>query len=291
MTEDLEHNQLVKTARVTGIWYLMLAISGMTGFLFLHGEIYEADNPAQTLANLRDHEMLARVRLVFEFLIIMSQALAAVWFYKLFKDIRPVAAWALAAWGLVNAVAIMISAMAMGGAITVANDVAATNEKVLMIRIFSQFIREAWGVGSLFFGLWLIPMGYIVVSSRRMPVWLGRVLILGGGDGLGLREVLAHPSVEAVTLVDLDHDMTTLSLSFPLLAQLNRFAFSDRRVTVVNDDASVWLDQTPGQWDVIIIDFPDPNTFSLGKLYTKAFYRRVLTRLAPGGAVAAAPPT
>jgi uncharacterized membrane protein YpjA len=46
--------------------------------------------------------------------------------------------------------------------------------------MFDQFIDQAWGVGSLFFGLWLIPMGYVVVSSQRMPVWLGRVLILGG---------------------------------------------------------------------------------------------------------------
>lgn len=113
-----------------------------------------------------------------------------------------------------------------------------------------------------------------------------RVLILGGGDGLALREVLAHPSVEAVTLVDLDPAMPTLAMSFPALVGLNRNSFRDKRVTTVHDDASVWLDEHVGQWDVIIIDFPDPNTFALGKLYTRAFYRRVLTRLSPGGAVA-----
>jgi len=113
-----------------------------------------------------------------------------------------------------------------------------------------------------------------------------RVLILGGGDGLALREVLAHPSVEAATLVDLDPAMTSLAQQFPLLATLNRFSFSDRRVTIVNDDAAVWLDEHPGQWDVIIVDFPDPNTFALGKLYTRAFYREVAGHLAPGGAIA-----
>lgn len=112
-----------------------------------------------------------------------------------------------------------------------------------------------------------------------------RVLILGGGDGLAMREVLAHPTVEAATLVDLDPAMTTLAQRFPLLASLNRFSFSDHRVTIINDDAIVWLDEHPGQWDVIIVDFPDPNTFALGKLYTKAFYRRVLAHLSPGGAV------
>lgn len=175
-----QQKELVSTARITGVWYLMLAITGMVGFLLLHPKVYVADDAAKTLANLTEHETLARLRLVLEFLIVVSQALAAVWFYKLFKDIRHVAAWSLAAWGMMNSAAIMISAMAMGGAIEVANNSQILNEKVTMIHIFSQFIRNAWGVGSLFFGLWLIPMGYTVVSSKRMPVWLGRVLILGG---------------------------------------------------------------------------------------------------------------
>lgn len=146
----------------------------------LHSRIYVAGDPSKTLGNLEVNETLAQVRLLFEFLIVVSQALAAVWFYKLFKDIRPVAAWALAAWGMMNAAAIMISAIAMGGAIEVAGSSLMLNDKLTLIQLFDQFIKHAWGVGSLFFGLWLIPMGYIVVSSLRMPVWLGRVLILGG---------------------------------------------------------------------------------------------------------------
>ena len=184
METDQQQKELVGTARITGVWYLMLAITGMVGFLVLHPRIYVAGDPSQTLANLAEHETLARIRLLFEFLIVVSQALAAVWFYKLFNDIRPVAAWALAAWGMMNAAAIMISAMAMGGAIEVANSTQGLNEKMVMIQIFEQFIKNAWGVGNLFFGLWLIPMGYIVVSSQRMPVWLGRVLILGGAGYL-----------------------------------------------------------------------------------------------------------
>jgi spermidine synthase len=112
-----------------------------------------------------------------------------------------------------------------------------------------------------------------------------RVLILGGGDGLALREVLAHPSVEAVTLVDLDPGMTSLPKAFPPLAELSRNSFSDKRVRVINDDAMVFVDQNTDLWDVIIIDFPDPNTYGLAKLYTKLFYSRVYARLAPGGAI------
>ena len=112
-----------------------------------------------------------------------------------------------------------------------------------------------------------------------------RVLILGGGDGLALREVLAHPSVEHVTLVDLDPAMTNLGKNFPPLAKLSRNSLDDKRVKILNDDAMVFMDENRELWDAIIIDFPDPNTYGLAKLYTRLFYTRVYARLAPGGAV------
>jgi len=112
-----------------------------------------------------------------------------------------------------------------------------------------------------------------------------RVLILGGGDGLALREVLAYPSIEHVTLVDLDPAMTNLGKRFPPLAELSRHSLADRRVRVINDDAMVFVDENRELWDAIIIDFPDPNTYALAKLYTKLFYARVRERLAPGGAI------
>jgi len=177
---DDQQKELVGTARVTGVWYLMLAISGVVGFLVLHPQIYVSGDLPQTVANLSEHETIARLRLLMEFAIVISQALAAVYFFKLFKDINHVASWALAAWGTMNAGVIMISAIAMGGAINLANATLVVNDKLIMIQIFDQVIRNAWSVGSLFFGLWLIPMGYIIISSQRMPVWLGRILIIGG---------------------------------------------------------------------------------------------------------------
>lgn len=107
-----------------------------------------------------------------------------------------------------------------------------------------------------------------------------RVLVLGGGDGLALREILKYPSVEQVTLVDLDPDMTHLSSRFPLLAQLNQHSFENPRVRVVNQDALIWLEHTADEpYDAAVVDFPDPNTFALGKLYTTHFYRLLRNRL------------
>jgi len=173
--------ELIKTARVAGFWYLLLAIFGILGFMVFHSQIYLSSDPEQTLTNLIEQESLSRVRLLFELLIVLSQALAAVWFYKLFKSINEAQAWAVGIWGSINAVVIMLSAIAMAAAIQIAGSSVQTFEdKVLLIDLLGQLIKHAWQVGGLFFGLWLIPMGHIIVTSKRMPLWLGRTLILGG---------------------------------------------------------------------------------------------------------------
>jgi spermidine synthase len=113
-----------------------------------------------------------------------------------------------------------------------------------------------------------------------------RVLVLGGGDGLAVREVLRHPEVERVTLVDIDPAVTSLARTFPPLRELNGGALDDPRVAVVNDDAMHWLEAPDGPYDVAISDFPDPSSFAVGKLYTTRFYALVRGCLAPDGALA-----
>ncbi|WP_153556489.1 polyamine aminopropyltransferase [Roseimaritima sediminicola] len=105
------------------------------------------------------------------------------------------------------------------------------------------------------------------------------VLVLGGGDALAVREVLKYPSVRSVTLVDIDPAMTDLAMNFPPLVELNEDALRDPRVQVINRDAFVWIGETPRRFDTVVIDFPDPGTFSVGKLYTTAFFRQLRTRM------------
>ncbi len=171
--------ELVKTARIAGVWYLVMAISGVMGFLVFHPQVYTAD-PEQTLSNLMREDNLARVRLIFEFAIIISQSLTAVWFYRLFKNINNWAALATLIWGTVNSVIILISAISMGSAIKLATSSMVMESKIISIELLSSIISNAWGIGGLFFGLWLIPLGYIITSSERLPAWLGRTLIVGG---------------------------------------------------------------------------------------------------------------
>src|SRR6185369_7354792 len=95
-----------------------------------------------------------------------------------------------------------------------------------------------------------------------------RVLVLGGGDGLAVREILKYPGIESITLVDLDPEMTRLFTTHPLLSSLNAHSFTNPRVHVINADAFPWLDQNQEMFDFIVVDFPDPTNYSLGKLYT-----------------------
>ena len=118
----------------------------------------------------------------------------------------------------------------------------------------------------------------------RLPA-ARRVLVLGGGDGLAVREILKYPQVEQVTLVDLDAGMTDLFSSAPTLVALNQGALKSPKVKVINADALSWLEDSREHFDFIVVDFPDPANFALGKLYTSAFYRLLEKRLSANGLI------
>jgi hypothetical protein len=169
---------MVRTARITGLLYLGLAISGMLGFLLTRPRLYDAGDPAATLANLTGQPTLATALVVFELLIVLTQALAAGWFYRLFRPGDPVSAAGIAAFGLVNAGLILVSAALLSAAAAIATtpfgDAANTVQLLFLIS------DKLWVVGAVFFGLWLIPMGTAVLRTGWMPAALGWVLVAGG---------------------------------------------------------------------------------------------------------------
>ncbi|WP_046175804.1 polyamine aminopropyltransferase [Domibacillus indicus] len=112
-----------------------------------------------------------------------------------------------------------------------------------------------------------------------------RILVLGGGDGLAVRELVKYNDLKDVTLVDLDPAMTQTARTNHLLTDLNEGALDDPRVKIVNEDAFQFLEKAEGFYDVVIIDLPDPNNESLNKLYTQEFYSLVRNHLHPDGAM------
>jgi spermidine synthase len=121
-------------------------------------------------------------------------------------------------------------------------------------------------------------------AMQALP-WARSVLILGGGDGLALREVLRYDNVKQVTLVDLDPQMTQLFSTSESLVALNHRSFHDPRLRLVNADAARWIESNTESFDVAFVDFPDPSTFALGKLYSVPFYELVRKRVAVHGLV------
>jgi spermidine synthase len=109
-----------------------------------------------------------------------------------------------------------------------------------------------------------------------------RVLVLGGGDGLAVREILKYPQIESVTLVDLDPAMTRLFSTAAPLRKLNEESLSASRVRVINADALKWLEEHDELFDFIVVDFPDPSNFAIGKLYSAAFYRLLEKHMTAG---------
>lgn len=105
--------------------------------------------------------------------------------------------------------------------------------------------------------------------------WARRVLVLGGGDGLAVREILKYPQIQSVTLIELDPAMPNLFKTHPVLRQLNGDAFHSPKVHIINTDALRWLESQQDAFDFIVVDFPDPTNFAVGKLYTNTFYRLV----------------
>lgn len=112
-----------------------------------------------------------------------------------------------------------------------------------------------------------------------------RVLVLGGGDGLAVRELLKYPETE-ITLVDLDAEMLQICRENPQVAALNEGALDSERLTIITDDAYRYLEETEEMYDVILVDLPDPNNDALNKLYTNVFYRLCKNHLTQDGVLA-----
>ncbi len=110
-----------------------------------------------------------------------------------------------------------------------------------------------------------------------------RILVLGGGDGLAVRELLKHASVESITLVDLDPAVTELALTHHRLKALNQGSLSSSKVSIRNEDAWAYMDHTDTRFDLILMDLPDPNDVSVARLYSREFFAMASRHLARDG--------
>ena len=113
------------------------------------------------------------------------------------------------------------------------------------------------------------PLVHPVMLLHQDP---RKILVLGGGDGAAVRELLKYDSADEIVLVDLDVSVTDLAKSHPVLLNINQGSLLKENVTVINEDGFTYLEKLQDYFDVIIADFPDPRTVDLGRLYSREFY-------------------
>ncbi|MFA8344301.1 MAG: polyamine aminopropyltransferase [Rhodothermaceae bacterium] len=124
------------------------------------------------------------------------------------------------------------------------------------------------------------PLIHPVMRLSKTPY---NVLVLGGGDGCAVREILKHKEVKKITLVDLDPVMLDIAQTNPVLTKLNKESLHDPKMNIINQDAFIFAEQTRDFFDVIIIDLPDPRSIELGRLYSLEFYKLCSRLLRPNG--------
>jgi spermidine synthase len=126
------------------------------------------------------------------------------------------------------------------------------------------------------------PLVHPVMRLSKNPA---NVLVMGGGDGGAVREILKYEQVKTITLVDLDPVMTKLGQEYELLLDMNQNSLNHQKVTIVNADGYNYLEDNKEYFDIIIIDLPDPKTVELGRLYSYEFYKMCEKRLRPNGLI------
>lgn len=196
---------LTRTARMTGLFYLGNVITGILGIVIVRPQLFAADDPNATLAHLVSHGSLARAFVAVYLGLVVTQTLAAVGFYRLFRTVDSSAAGGIAAFGLVGAVTGLVTAALLGTAVEISTD--PFGDATATVHVLYLVGDNLLGVAALFAGLWLIPMGWCVLRSGWMPRVLGWILVVGGvGYVLGafirylapdaqvVAEVVAYPA-------------------------------------------------------------------------------------------------
>lgn len=191
---------LSRTARLTGAFYLGLALTGMLGFLLIRPQVFVSGESAAMLEALAGNLPLARLGLLLELGIVVTQVLTALWFFKLFRGVNAFAAGSLATLGLMNAVAILGSAASLSTAIQLAEG--GTADAAVQVGLLVSLSNGFWAAGVVFFGAWLIPMGLLVLQSGFAWRWIGWALVVGG-IGYIASIVLVTLAPEATTVADL----------------------------------------------------------------------------------------
>jgi hypothetical protein len=196
------------TARLTGFAYLGLALCGLLGHLIIQSRLYAPGDAAATAANLAAHGTLAGLGVAADVGVAVTQALAALLFFRLFRPLGDLPAAAIAGFGLVNSMIVLVGAM-----FTAAAQASVRAGDPAPALLLYDLNTAAWTLGGAFFGLWLIPMGRLTLRSPDLPRALGWILIAGGAG-----------YVTSALVAYLAADTTAVTTALTVPASIGEFA-------------------------------------------------------------------
>ena len=162
---------------IAGLLYLATGITGGLAFMAVRPQLTGATG-VETLAILQQQTSLARTGVALESATALFQSLTAIWFVRLFRDVDLAAANAVALFGMVNALAVLASSVMVRAALDAAIGPVVADGSIVHLHMLTS--ARFWDAGSLFFGLWLLPMGWLVLKSGFGPRPLGWILLFGG---------------------------------------------------------------------------------------------------------------
>ncbi len=164
--------------RTAGVLYLAVAVLGGWAELVARGSIYVPGDATATATAIVDHESVFRLSLVADVLMATVFVLLGLTLYRLLDDVDRRAATALLVFVSVGAGTVLLNLTFQVGALLTATSTAYDDATTLLL-----LDLHAWGylLGGIFFGLWLLPVGWVAVRTPLFPTWLGVLVLVGAG--------------------------------------------------------------------------------------------------------------
>lgn len=207
--------------------------------------------PALAAAALKKHPKSTRIQ-AYAVLITLAQVL-----------VLPVVQSWVPTWEIALAPDPVIhSSHARGGRVTVTSGRGA----------FQLFIDGAMRVSTIDGYRYRESLVHPVINSNET---FSKVLVVGGGDGQAVREILRYPTVQSITVIENNRALNQLARTQPILLHENRGSMLNNKVQVIEQDALVWARDTDELFDTIIVDLGEPANAAKTKLYTIYFFEQL----------------
>ena len=194
-------------ARTAGTLYLLLAVLGAWAQLVARGSVYVPDDAAATAAGIVEHETLFRLSLVADILMAVVFVLLGLTLFRLLDGVHRRAGTALLVFVAVGAGSILVNLTFQVGALLTATDPAYDAATTLLLL---DLHRYGYALGGVFFGLWLLPLGWAAVRTTLFPTWLG-VLLIAGSVAWVLDPVILFGLPDATVLTGVVATVTTVA--------------------------------------------------------------------------------